>query len=160
MEMNTIELFDILIKISVILLLIFVITLISTIKRKINYDINYKEYNREMGTLEECDNMLDEFITHEFETYCILKLNYKDIEIVNDTMENEILNDMISIVQKRMSNNILTKLLCFYDSESVSDVVAEKILILVTSYRLSINTSKSKEEEIIEYKNHKKNNRR
>ena len=57
----------------VIMLLLFIITLIVSIRKKIKYDINYKEYTKNSGiTLEECESLLDEFITREFDNYCIL----------------------------------------------------------------------------------------
>ena len=72
----------------VIMLLLFIITLIVSVRKKIKYDINYKEYTKNSGiTLEECESLLDEFITREFDNYCILNLNYQDIEYVNSTME-------------------------------------------------------------------------
>ena len=64
----------------VIMLLLFIITLIVSVRKKIKYDINYKEYTKNSGiTLEECESLLDEFITREFDNYCILNLNYQDI---------------------------------------------------------------------------------
>ena len=65
----------------VIMLLLFIITLIVSVRKKLKYDINYKEYTKNSGiTLEECESLLDEFITREFDNYCILNLNYQDIE--------------------------------------------------------------------------------
>ena len=52
----------------VIMLLLFIITLIVSVRKKIKYDINYKEYTKNSGiTLEECESLLDEFITREFD---------------------------------------------------------------------------------------------
>ena len=124
----------------VIMLLLFIITLIVSIRKKIKYDINYKEYTKNSGiTLEECESLLDEFITREFDNYCILNLNYQDIEYVNSTMENEIMKDVINIVQERISDNLIIKMNYFYSKKAISDIIAEKVFILTTSYSLSIN---------------------
>ena len=124
----------------VIMLLLFIITLIVSVRKKIKYDINYKEYTKNTGiTLEECESLLDEFITREFDNYCILNLNYQDIEYVNSTMENEIMKDVINIVQERISDNLIIKMNYFYSKKAISDIIAEKVFILTTSYSLSIN---------------------
>ena len=124
----------------VIMLLLFIITLIVSVRKKMKYDINYKEYTKNSGiTLEECESLLDEFITREFDNYCILNLNYQDIEYVNSTMENEIMKDVINIVQERISDNLIIKMNYFYSKKAISDIIAEKVFILTTSYSLSIN---------------------
>ena len=124
----------------VIMLLLFIITLIVSVRKKIKYDINYKEYTKNSGiTLEECESLLDEFITRESDNYCILNLNYQDIEYVNSTMENEIMKDVINIVQERISDNLIIKMNYFYSKKAISDIIAEKVFILTTSYSLSIN---------------------
>ena len=129
----------------VIMLLLFIITLIMSIRKKIKYDINYKEYTKNSGiTLEECESLLDEFITREFDNYCILNLNYQDIEYVNSTMENEIMKDVINIVQERISDNLIIKMNYFYSKKAISDIIAEKVFILTTSYSLSINLKNNK----------------
>ena len=129
----------------VIMLLLFIITLIVSVRKKIKYDINYKEYTKNSGiTLEECESLLDEFITREFDNYCILNLNYQDIEYVNSTMENEIMKDVINIVQERISDNLIIKMNYFYSKKAISDIIAEKVFILKTSYSLSINIKNNK----------------
>lgn len=129
----------------VIMLLLFIITLIVSVRKKIKYDINYKEYTKNSGiTLEECESLLDEFITREFDNYCILNLNYQDIEYVNSTMENEIMKDVINIVQERISDNLIIKMNYFYSKKAISDIIAEKVFILTTSYSLSINLKNNK----------------
>ena len=129
----------------VIMLLLFIITLIVSVRKKIKYDINYKEYTKNSGiTLEECESLLDEFITREFDNYCILNLNYQDIEYVNSTMENEIMKDVINIVQERISDNLIIKMNYFYSKKAISDIIAEKVFILATSYSLSINLKTNK----------------
>ena len=128
-----------------IMLLLFIITLIVSVRKKIKYDINYKEYTKNSGiTLEECESLLDEFITREFDNYCILNLNYQDIEYVNSTMENEIMKDVINIVQERISDNLIIKMNYFYSKKAISDIIAEKVFILTTSYSLSINLKNNK----------------
>ena len=128
-----------------IMLLQFIITLIVSVRKKIKYDINYKEYTKNSGiTLEECESLLDEFITREFDNYCILNLNYQDIEYVNSTMENEIMKDVINIVQERISDNLIIKMNYFYSKKAISDIIAEKVFILTTSYSLSINLKNNK----------------
>ena len=129
----------------VIMLLLFIITLIVSVRKKIKYDINYKEYTKNSGiTLEECESLLDEFITREFDNYCILNLNYQDIEYVDSTMENEIMKDVINIVQERISDNLIIKMNYFYSKKAISDIIAEKVFILTTSYSLSINLKNNK----------------
>ena len=129
----------------VIMLLLFIITLIVSVRKKIKYDINYKVYTKNSGiTLEECESLLDEFITREFDNYCILNLNYQDIEYVNSTMENEIMKDVINIVQERISDNLIIKMNYFYSKKAISDIIAEKVFILTTSYSLSINLKNNK----------------
>ena len=129
----------------VIMLLLFIITLIVSVRKKIKYDINYKEYTKNSGiTLEECESLLDEFITREFDNYCILNLNYQDIEYVYSTMENEIMKDVINIVQERISDNLIIKMNYFYSKKAISDIIAEKVFILTTSYSLSINLKNNK----------------
>ena len=94
--------------------------------------------------MEEWESLLDEFITREFDNYCILNLNYQDIEYVNSTMENEIMKDVINIVQERISDNLIIKMNYFYSKKAISDIIAEKVFILTTSYSLSINLKNNK----------------
>ena len=74
----------------------------------------------------------------------LLNLNYQDIEYVNSTMENEIMKDVINIEQERISDNLIIKMNYFYSKKAISDIIAEKVFILTTSYSLSINLKNNK----------------
>lgn len=142
-----------------VLLIFSVISLISTIKKKIYNDMRNNNMTIKMGSIYECDQMIDEFITHEFNNYCMYNLNHLNIDVVSDSMQNKIRNDLIEIVKNRISDNILNKMLLFYNTDTISDIIVEKIYILVTSWVINIDESKSNKELEIEASNRRKNKR-
>ena len=54
------------------------------------------------------------------------------------------MKDVINIVQERISDNLIIKMNYFYSKKAISDIIAEKVFILTTSYSLSINLKNNK----------------
>lgn len=142
----------IIIQIIMILILISIIPMISLIKKRMKESkMRLPEYK----SLNDVITLLDSFISSEFDSYKIMNLEFKDIEYINKEYENEIINEVMNIVMKRISLNILHTLSLYYDKTAINEIIAEKTYFLVTMYVYNINTSKSRAE--LEMERRKKN---
>lgn len=137
----------VLICMSVLTLIHNIIILIKTMNNKINKDININNVKMNATSLEECNQMIDGFISREFDNYCARNLNFRSIDVISDKQQDIIRRDLLKLIQERMSTNILYKMSIYYEPERIPDIIAEKVYLLVTAYVISIDNTPSREEE-------------
>ena len=116
--------------ISLIALVYFTITILMDIKRKIRQDLIRLP---EVKSLESVNNLIDTLITSEFESYRIMYLEHKQ-DYINREYEKKILHEVIDKVSDRISISIMNNIALYYDSDSISDIIAEKVYLLVSLY--------------------------
>ena len=121
---------EILFLISLIALVYFTITILIDIKRKIRQDLIRLP---EVKSLESVNNLMDTLITSEFETYRIMYLEHKQ-DYINREYEKKILHEVIDKVSDRISISIMNNIALYYDPDSISDIIAEKVYLLVSLY--------------------------
>lgn len=121
---------EILFLISLIALVYFIITILMDIKRKIRQDLIRLP---EVKSLESVNNLIDTLITSEFESYRIMYLEHKQ-DYINREYEKKILHEVIDKVSDRISISIMNNIALYYDSDSISDIIAEKVYLLVSLY--------------------------
>ncbi len=121
---------EILFLISLIALVYFTITILMDIKRKIRQDLIRLP---EVKSLESVNNLMDTLITSEFETYRIMYLEHKQ-DYINREYEKKILHEVIDKVSDRISISIMNNIALYYDPDSISDIIAEKVYLLVSLY--------------------------
>lgn len=121
---------EILFLISLIALVYFTITILMDIKRKIRQDLIRLP---EVKSLESVNNLIDTLITSEFESYRIMYLEHKQ-DYINREYEKKILHEVIDKVSDRISISIMNNIALYYDSDSISDIIAEKVYLLVSLY--------------------------
>lgn len=149
----------VLISLSVLTLIHNIIILIKTMNNKISNDINICNSKMNATSLEECNQMIDGFISREFDNYCAKNLNFRSLDVISDKQQDMIRRDLLKLVQERMSTNILYKMSLFYEVDKIPDIIAEKVYLLVTAYVITIYNTPSREEEEILMHNIRKKNR-
>ncbi|MFQ9065691.1 MAG: hypothetical protein ACLR5O_00770 [Romboutsia timonensis] len=121
---------EILFLISLIVLVFFIITILMDIKRKIRQDLIRLP---EVKSLESVNNLMDTLITSEFESYRIMYLEHKQ-DYINREYEKKILHEVIDKISDRISISIMNNIALYYDPDSISDIIAEKVYLLVSLY--------------------------
>lgn len=121
---------EILFLISLIVLVYFIITILMDIKRKIRQDLIRLP---EVKSLESVNNLMDTLITSEFESYRIMYLEHKQ-DYINREYEKKILHEVIDKISDRISISIMNNIALYYDPDSISDIIAEKVYLLVSLY--------------------------
>ena len=149
----------VLISLSVLTLIHNIIILIKTMNNKINNDINICNSKMNATSLEECNQMIDGFISREFDNYCAKNLNFRNLDVISDKQQDMIRRDLLKLIQERMSTNILYKMSLFYEVDKIPDIIAEKVYLLVTAYVINIYNTPSREEERAIMDNLRKKNR-
>ena len=100
------------------------------IKRKIRQDLIRLP---EVKSLESVNNLMDTLITSEFESYRIMYLEHKQ-DYINREYEKKILHEVIDKISDRISISIMNNIALYYDPDSISDIIAEKVYLLVSLY--------------------------
>lgn len=149
----------VLIAISVLTLIHNIIILIKSMNNKINNDINIGNSKMNATSLEECNQMIDGFISREFDNYCAKNLNFRNIDVISDKQQDIIRKDLLKLIQERMSTNILYKMSLFYEVDKIPDIIAEKVYLLVTAYVISVDNTPSREEEMTILNNIRRKNK-
>ena len=121
---------EILFLISLIVLVFFIITILMDIKRKIRQDLIRLP---EVKSLESVNNLMDTLITSEFESYRIMYLEHKQ-DYINREYGKKILHEVIDKISDRISISIMNNIALYYDPDSISDIIAEKVYLLVSLY--------------------------
>lgn len=121
---------EILFLLSLIVLVFFIITILMDIKRKIRQDLIRLP---EVKSLESVNNLMDTLITSEFESYRIMYLEHKQ-DYINREYEKKILHEVIDKISDRISISIMNNIALYYDPDSISDIIAEKVYLLVSLY--------------------------
>lgn len=126
----------------------FCLNLTSLIKKYLSikeYDINVN-----IQVSDKDIAILDSILTECLGEYLIVN-GYANIEYITEQDENNINKQVGEMVAKRMSPAVITKLSLIYNSESLSEIIAQKIYISVMSYVIEknrIKTTKEKEDSI------------
>lgn len=90
----------------------------------------------------EMQSMLELFINECFDDYLAKHPNYINAEYIPSDHENIIRDDLGKLVSNRLSDGLIEKLSLYYDSQSLSNVIADKIYIKVTAYVVKANSPK------------------
>ena len=145
MEINIIrELFYV----SIAVLSIFMIVIIlvyNSNKKKINQLREY-EINISANIDETIPALLEMIVSECFNEYTVLNVAYKNITYINDELEQEIMKGVGEMVSKRISPALISKFSLYYNLKAISDIISEKIYILVMSYVVETNQEKNREE--------------
>lgn len=116
--------------IALIILILFAITLLADIKRKLRQELIRLP---EVKSLESLNSLIDTLITSEFESYRIMYLDHRQ-DYINRESEKKILHEVIDKVSDRISVSIMNNIALYYDPDSISDIIAEKVYLLVSLY--------------------------
>ena len=122
--------------------------LICAIKNKILMPyISYKTEERYLNVqvTEDTYAVLDRFISEIFDEYRILNLEFRDIEYINSEMEKNILEDIITLVNYKMSPQLLNKVYSIYDitsNDKIQDLIYRRVYIQLLNYIMEKNKLK------------------
>lgn len=122
--------------------------LIKEIKNKllmpyISYKTEERYYNSE--NLENIYQILDRFILEVFNEYKILNLEFREFDYINSELEKNILEDIITLINYKISPQLLNKLYTIYDttsSEKVQDLIYRRVYIQLLDYVMEKNKIK------------------
>lgn len=90
------------------------------------------------------EEILDATIFQMITDYVTKELAFReDISYINDDLQNEIRNNVISQLSMRLPPSFMNKLELIYNSEDIPDIIADKIYMAVTAYVISNNAGKA-----------------
>lgn len=87
-------------------------------------------------------DLLEAFVAECFNDYIVLNVAYRQIEFINDEMEDKIRKGVADLVADRMSSAMLDKLSLYYNVQSIGEVISNKIYLQVLDYTLNNNAIK------------------
>lgn len=103
---------------------------------------NEKRYNTDISisvSFTEVNDMIDDYISEIFNSYIIMEGFAINTVLISQNEEIEIIRDVSKLVADRMSKILYNKLSIFYNNSAISDIISEKIGMLVMNYRLNHN---------------------
>lgn len=125
---------------ALIAILIILIVCNYKTRKKINEIEMYKIHvNSQID--QNIPDLLDLIITESFNDYKIKSLAIKREEFINSDREVEIRDELTNIVSTRISPAAIEKLGLFYNTDNISDIIADKIYIAVVAYVVDHNNS-------------------
>ena len=87
--------------------------------------------------------MLETIVQECFNEYIVLNVEYKDIQYIDSETETKIAKEVASMVAQRISPAMLSKMSLYYKSDSIPNIISEKIYLLVLNYSVNKNTIKN-----------------
>ena len=144
MDINLLrEMFYVIIAI-VLILYICTIVVFEVNKRSSNKLMEYK-INVETDINESIPELLETIVSECFNEYIVLNVEYKDIQYLDSEMESKIAKDVGRMVSERLSPALLSKMSLYYNIASISNIISEKIYILVLDYSIKKNQIRDSE---------------
>lgn len=122
-----------------ITVLFVLVKLNKTIKDKKEFDEIKFNFNFEP---KETDfQLVDTLIQENFAKYRILKLESVDKLYINETIQNEIFEYVLTETLHQLSPIHLQKLSYIYNMDKLNDIIAQKINIAILDYTVEVNSS-------------------
>lgn len=112
-------------------------------QRRFNEDtieLGSRELNLRMQVDLNIPSILESVINEIFNDYKVLVLLPEDNLYITEEREEQIRRDLVSMVSKRMSPDIMEKMYTYYNEATFDKVLADKIYLIVTNYVWEINT--------------------
>lgn len=127
-----------------VILSILVIVIFNLLSKRMIIGDELKRYNIDMYldiTFDEVNTMIDNYISNIFDTYVILEGYAINSEVISQKEENDINRDIGTLVGSRMSKPMHDKICLFFSTNSIPDVLSEKIGMMVMNYRINHNNN-------------------
>ena len=119
---------------------VIVHTIRKYLKRKL--DIAEYEVNLNFNT-EGIQENLDILIQNCIDEYMAINLAFRDdIYYINEQIQDEIREKVSDMVSKRLNPAYIQKLSTIYNSESLYEIVGQRIYLAVTAYVVQYNSGK------------------
>lgn len=112
-------------------------------QRQFNKDtieLGNRELNLRMQVDLNTPAILESVINGIFDDYKVLVLLPQDNLYITEEREDQIRKDLVSMVSKRMSSDIMEKMYTYYNEATFDKVLADKIYLIVTNYVWEVNT--------------------
>ena len=93
----------------------------------------------EYGFNENLENKLDIIIDNAFNEYRFYNLEFRDYSYIKELEEQKIVKDVCKIVIDRISPVFFTQLSTYFNSDSIGNIIATKVHIKVSEYRVQKN---------------------
>lgn len=84
-------------------------------------------------------DILDSLINDVLEEYAIFEIKTKNIDYINNKLENKIRDYLTEEIPKRISILLMKKLEYMYNSEYIGELIGKRIYMIVTDYTLRFN---------------------
>lgn len=97
----------------------------------INYRLDQTEYE-----------LLDKFITDAFNEYLVFNISFQEDMYINTDMEKKMISEVSMQVLKNISPVMIGKISLYYNIDSLEDIIANKVYMLVSDYTIENNTIK------------------
>lgn len=130
--------------ISIIILIFILCKYILTNNKIDKMELNLKEYEIRISSeiSDDTFELLDNFISREFSDYIVLNVAYRNLDYINDDLQDKIRREVAYNVTERMSSTLLSKLSVIYNTSIIEKIIAEKVYITTMSYVLEKNSIK------------------
>lgn len=91
--------------------------------------------------------MLDDFIEEVLNDYIAQHTKYITAIYISNEMQTDMVDSIVITISERMSPYLYQRLSLIYNETAIADVIANKVVILVTVFVSDRNTVKPKEEK-------------
>lgn len=99
---------------------------------KYKIDIKY-------GFINDIEDKLDMIINNAFDEYRFYNLEFRDNSYIKELEEQQIVKDVCESVLERISPTFFTQLSTYFNRDSIGKVIATKVHIKVSEYRVQKN---------------------
>lgn len=139
--MSILELFVILIFLEILVGMIALLILWNR-NQKTTARLKQYEINVNADIDESIPKILEAFVNTNWIDYRLKELDPMQIVTITPEHEKQIINDMSEICGDRLSDAMIDKLSLFWDIDSISSVIADKIYLTVVNYCAQFNATK------------------
>lgn len=91
--------------------------------------------------------MLDDFIEEVLNDYISQHTKYITAIYISTDMQTDMVDSIVNSISERMSPYLYQRLSLIYNESAIADVIANKVVILVTVFVSDRNTVKPKEQQ-------------
>ena len=84
-------------------------------------------------------DVLDSLINDVLEEYAVYEIKTKNIDYINNKLEDKIRDYLTEEIPKRISILLMKKLEYMYNSEYIGELIGKRIYMIVTDYTLRFN---------------------
>jgi hypothetical protein len=101
--------------------------------------LEYEKLTRRRPPISDMDSEIEDFVRNCLTEYCVMHPEISKLTQINSKAEDLIRKTVSDMVKRRMSSVFIRRIEYYYSTDSIPEIIASKIYLIITDFVLNHN---------------------